>query len=131
MIQRRKKVGVKVDQVGMPFSVPRLQSKLAYIWTTLKISAAAPRWHTHVHCRTHVKGTGSGRAAAPACQITTALTEDFTASLNAQKSGTSTVERFKRAILRKLRWLADAWQKFWLAKYKHPSPAGAWGPAED
>lgn len=41
--EEKKKVRVKVDQAGMPFAVPRLQSKLAYIWTTLKISAAAPR----------------------------------------------------------------------------------------
>lgn len=58
--KKEKKVHVKVDQAGMPFAVPRLQSKLAYIWTTLRISAAAPRWHTHVHCRTHAKGTVSG-----------------------------------------------------------------------
>lgn len=44
----------------------------------LKYFCAAPRWHTHVHRRTHTVEGGRRReraAAAAACQITTAVTE--------------------------------------------------------
>lgn len=74
------KVRFKVDRAGTPLSLPRLRSQLAYIWTTLNISASAPRDARTCGAAHTNRGGCRERAAAAACQITTAVTTDFTAS---------------------------------------------------
>lgn len=102
----------------MPSAVPRLQANLAYIWSTLNLSAADTRQCTaaYTHC-----GTASGARSDGSLSNHNrgdGESGDFTASANAQKSRRSTVKLLKRHTLRKWRKLADAWPRFWTAKYK-------------